>query len=699
MIGKQLGRYHVVEVLGEGGMAAVYKGYDNRLKRDVAIKVILRGYAQREIFLKRFEREATAVAQLTHPNIVRVIDYGSEEGVPYLVMEYIPGGTLKDLMGKFISWKQAAEKLSHVARALAYAHKENVVHRDIKPANILVTKSGDLMLSDFGIAKTLGADNLTKLTGTGVGIGTPAYMAPEQGMGKDIDHRADIYSLGVVFYEMVTGRPPYEADTPLAVMLKHMNDPLPRPKHFQPNLPEKVEKVLFKALSKDPNHRFLSMDDFAQALENLVRGLEYPDVMDNETYVVQAPIDTQKVQRLPTKIIRTEETLKQEIKQKRYIWIPIVMGVMCIGISALIFIPKFFVNLRNDMPTSTSAFVYLPSTTQANEALESKPTTITPSTIATTSTPTMILAIISTPTSTESPTTTSEPESSDLSNRITDGYGVPMVLIPEGSFIMGTREGDAKRECDEWNIKGTCGVFFFRDEEPVRNITLTDYYIDQYEVTNSRYAECVSVGACDPPYATSSYTQNSYYGNPNFDNYPVVNVSWYDATEYCEWRGTRLPTEEEWEKAARGTDGWLYPWGNDFDKDKDGNKFTELPANFCDVNCDQSWAKRPHNDGSATTAPVGSFPNGASPYGVLDMAGNVSEWVSDMYGPYLNGVADVTSDYYGDTWVRRGGSWHSLASDMRVSRRDKDLPYPLDKLDVREIYGRVGFRCVLDVNP
>jgi len=271
MIGKELGRYLVVEALGEGGMAAVYKGFDRRLSRDVAIKVILRGYEGREVFLKRFEREAKAVAQLTHPNIVPVIDYGTEDDVPYLVMEYLPGGTLKDKMGTPIPWEQAARMLAPVARALDYAHDESIIHRDLKPANILITKSGDLMLSDFGIAKTLGAEDHTQLTGTGVGIGTPAYMAPEQGMGDEVDHRVDIYSLGVVFYEMITGRLPYTADTPMAIMLKHINAPLPRINQFVDQVPGEVEEITFKALAKDPSNRYQSMGEFAVALDDLVR--------------------------------------------------------------------------------------------------------------------------------------------------------------------------------------------------------------------------------------------------------------------------------------------------------------------------------------------------------------------------------------------------------------------------------------------
>jgi serine/threonine protein kinase len=269
MIGKELGRYLIVESLGEGGMAAVYKGYDRRLDRDVAIKVILPGHVHDEMFTKRFEREARAVAQLTHTHIVGVHDYGTDQGISYLVMAYIPGGTMKDLLGKPIPWQKAARKLAPIARALEYAHQKGIIHRDIKPANILVTQSGDLMLTDFGIAKAVDSEEMTKLTKTGTGIGTPAYMAPEQGMGDEIDHRADIYSLGIVFYEMITGRPPFRADTPIAVMMKHVNFPLPRPTEFVPDIPDKVEKVLYNALAKNPELRFKDMGEFAQALEDL----------------------------------------------------------------------------------------------------------------------------------------------------------------------------------------------------------------------------------------------------------------------------------------------------------------------------------------------------------------------------------------------------------------------------------------------
>jgi serine/threonine protein kinase len=690
MIGTELGRYLVVDALGEGGMAAVYKGFDRRLNRDVAIKVILRGYAGREVFLKRFEREAKAVAQLTHPNIVRVIDYGTQDEVPYLVMEFIPGGTLREQMGTSIPWKSAAQMLAPVARALDYAHQENIIHRDIKPANILITKSGDLMLSDFGIAKTLGLEDSTNLTGTGVGIGTPAYMAPEQGLGVGVDHRVDVYSLGVVFFEMLAGRPPYQADTPMAVMLKHINDPLPRPRQFAPAIPTQVEEVLFKALAKDPEHRFQSMADFAQALEDLTRvGVTQPPEVHDEIIqtLVAAPSQPQpdsiQSQPLPEAdapewaptVSDSQESLVIKKGSRKPIWIAGVLGVLLITILAIyaggrIFRSMAGINQAATAPTETS-------TPTLAEVVVLVPT-------STPFPPTLTIASIS-----STPTTVPSPTPPPL--LIVDNYGITMVLILAGEFTMGASEADALDACHVWNPRDTCSAFYFKDEAPIRTVGLADYYIDQYEVTNNAYKACVEAGVCAPPFEDGSHSRDNYYSDTQYSDYPVVFTGWDGASIYCEWRGGRLPTEAEWEKAARGTDGRSYPWGDTLDASR---------ANFCDANCDRSWANSAYDDGFFDTAPVGSYPEGASPYGAHDMAGNVSEWVEDIYAPYPGGEADINSDHYGSTHVRRGGSWYSLGSDLRTTRRDKDLPFIMyDGTDAYLANNRIGFRCVVDVTP
>jgi len=292
LIGQSLGRYHILEKLGEGGMATVYKAYDTRLERDIAIKVIRRGAfppEQLERILMRFEQEARLIAKLSHPNIVKLLDYGVYEGSPYHVLEYIPAGTLKKLLeqraGKQMPWREAARLLLPIAQALEYAHENKIIHRDIKPSNILLTEKGQPILSDFGIAKPLDIEATHTLTGAGVGIGTAAYMSPEQGLGKKIDGRTDVYSLGIVYYELITGRTPFTADTPQAVIDKQIHDPLPRPAQYVTGLPEKVEHLLLKALAKAPENRYPGMGAFVKALEAL---LGYP------TQVVGLIQDTEK---------------------------------------------------------------------------------------------------------------------------------------------------------------------------------------------------------------------------------------------------------------------------------------------------------------------------------------------------------------------------------------------------------------------
>ena len=290
LIGHTIDRYHILEQLGQGGMATVYKAYDTRLERDVAIKIIrtdLFGSSVMERLIKRFELEAKTLATLNHEHIVKVFDFGEYEGTPYLVMDYFPGTTLKQLMTAPIPWQKSFELLLPIASALAYAHEHQVLHRDIKPSNILLTNANKTYLSDFGIAKVLKTEEEHTLTGTGVGVGTPEYMAPEQGMGKKVDERADIYAFGVVLYEMITGEKPYSANTPMAVLLKHISDPVPRANQRIKDLPEAVEKILIKAMAKDPNNRFQSMQVMISAMQKSLQGQE-DEILDTDLF---SPMD------------------------------------------------------------------------------------------------------------------------------------------------------------------------------------------------------------------------------------------------------------------------------------------------------------------------------------------------------------------------------------------------------------------------
>ncbi len=263
LIGQKLGQYQIVEQIGQGGMATVYKAYQPGLDRFVAVKVLPAQHALTPGFKERFIQEARAVAQLSHPNILPIYDVGIEGDLSYFAMKYVAGPTLRERLGQPLDLPTMSRYIDQIAGALDHAHVHNLVHRDVKPSNILI--EGDwLLLADFGLAKIVTGS--AALTGSGIIIGTPAYLSPEQAEGKPADLRADIYSLGVVLYEMALGQVPYDADTPIGILFKHIYEPLPRPRRLRPDLPAGVEQIILKALAKNPAHRFNHAGELAEAL-------------------------------------------------------------------------------------------------------------------------------------------------------------------------------------------------------------------------------------------------------------------------------------------------------------------------------------------------------------------------------------------------------------------------------------------------
>src|SRR6266516_5533001 len=260
------GRYELEELVGSGGMSSVYRAHDRLLERPVALKILHEQFTRDDDYVERFRREARAVARLTHPNIVTVIDRGEQDDRQFIVFEYVDGLNLKELLEQegTLSPRDAIELVLQVARGLAFAHEQGLVHRDVKLQNVIIDAEGSAKVTDFGIARSLDVDGMTI---TGTIMGTSNYIAPEQARGQAVDEQTDVYSLGCVLYELLAGDVPYEGDNFVAVAMRHVNEPVPSVHEIRPDVPPRLDWAIEQAMAKDPHDRFDSMDDFAAELE------------------------------------------------------------------------------------------------------------------------------------------------------------------------------------------------------------------------------------------------------------------------------------------------------------------------------------------------------------------------------------------------------------------------------------------------
>ncbi len=283
------GRYELEELVGSGGMSSVYRAHDKLLERNVALKVLHEQFTGEDDHVERFRREARAVAQLSHPNIVTVIDRGEQDARQFIVFEYVPGENLKALVEREgpLPERGAIQLALQVARGLAFAHREGIVHRDVKPQNVLLNEEGRAKVTDFGIARSL--DVAGGLTQTGTVMGTSDYIAPEQARGAHVDELSDVYSLGAVLYELLAGEVPFPGDNFVAVAMRHINESPPSVRERRPDVSPRLDAAIRRAMAKEPGDRFRSMDEFAAELQSCLADLDGSGASSSEQTIVVSP--------------------------------------------------------------------------------------------------------------------------------------------------------------------------------------------------------------------------------------------------------------------------------------------------------------------------------------------------------------------------------------------------------------------------
>ncbi|MEW5957511.1 MAG: SUMF1/EgtB/PvdO family nonheme iron enzyme [Chloroflexota bacterium] len=537
-IGHSVGdRYRIEELLGQGGMSAVYKATDPNLRRTVAVKLIHPHLSNDPEFVRRFEQEAAAVAQLRHANIIQVFDFNHDEDLYYMVLEYVPGQTLQNKLATLgtvaqrLPLRDSISIVATIGDAVDYAHRQGMIHRDLKPANVMLTPRGEPILMDFGVAKMLGG---TQHTATGAIVGTAKYMSPEQARGERADERTDIYSLGVILYELVAGQPPFDADTTVAVLMQHVTQPVPDIRKIRSDTPEALVTVIEKALAKKPEERYQRAAQMAATLHAITLPGEAVATLADQ--VDSTRIATSLPHRGPGSAITgavaavSAPAARPAKSGRPTLWLVGAAAalLLVLGVAGAIFL--FSGSFGFDKTESGQAVI-----ASAAEDLPSAQN---------------------------------------------------MVKIEAGSYTVGLDPAD-------------------NEHAPAQRLDVAEFWIDRYEVSNTQFAEYLAQTGVQPPV---NWPKKGVAADQV--KQPVRGVTWDQATAYCEWTGKRLPTEAEWEIAARGADSRLFPWGDD-------PGAVELPR--------------------SGTYEVGRKLTNQTPSGVFDLAGNVWEWVGEPYTPIKEG--------------------------------------------------------------
>jgi serine/threonine protein kinase len=610
-------RYHITGPLGQGGMGQVYYAEDNRLGgRLVAIKEFSTGQvapAEQAWRLAAFQQEAEMVARLHYHGLADVFDFFTEGANAYVVMEYVQGERLDSLLNRSqdgrLPPQQAVDFTVQLCQVLAYLHGQQppVVFRDLKPDNLMIQLNGRLKLIDFGIARFFKAGQSQDTQP----LGTPGYASPEQYGRGQTDPRSDVYSLGVLLHQMLTGYDP--SQSPLL---------LPPVMQLNPAVPPYLGAVVERATHHDPAQRFQNMAEFQAALLPGTARLGPTDPTRRPAVWIAALIGGVALLAVLSGLVLALRSVNRDTSSAT----AVASGVPAVGPPSA---TPMATQVADKIPTAT--FTLSPSP-QPSETPEPSQTP--------------------TPTQTPTFTPTSNPFAPPASPVQGDTWlrpidGMVLVYVPPGTFQMGSNTSDPAAQ--PW-------------EFPRHSVTLSDgFWLDRTEVNNEQYGRCLADGTCG---ATACANEAAY----NAPDQPAVCVTWFDAQDYCAWVGGQVPSEAQWEYAARGPDGRIYPWGN--------NTPDSTLLNY--------------NNNVGRPAAVGSYPGGASWVGALDMAGNVWEWVYDWYdeGYYGNSSAlNPTGPNNGEYRVFRGGGWPSNSALVRVATRFGSTPTDEDV--------GLGIRCIL----